>query len=98
VLFSKRNSHEQNRGTFLAEKLEAKDEYRNAQSVDHGIAERAYRENDPHQRCNAISLMLKKPVQSRRKRGRLPSIESCPADHHASAFSNNSKRLLGHGT
>ena len=56
MLFSKRNSQEQNRGTFPAESpAEAQDEYRNAQTVDQGIAERAYRDIDFLRRYIAIT-------------------------------------------
>ena len=83
---------------FPAEKPEAQGEYRNAQTVDHGIAERAYRETDSHKRQSVVSSKLKMPVHARQKRGMLPPSETCQADHNAPPFSNITKRLSGRGT
>ena len=55
MLSSKRNSQERSRGTFPAENPETHDEYRDAQLIDIGIAERAYRERDTARRYNVIS-------------------------------------------
>jgi type IV secretory pathway TrbF-like protein len=56
---SKQNSHERHhRGSVPAEKSESRDPYRDAQLIDIGIVEEAYRQRDSARRINVVLLLI----------------------------------------